>query len=269
MKPTASWLPWSLTTAAILVQIAWPLTAGDTRTATTEVIVVLFAAASISHAAVFRGARWALEFVGISMAFGFLVELLGTSTGFPFSAYSYTDQLSPQVLGVPLIIPLAWTMMSYPALLVGRRLARGRVLRILVGAFALASWDLFLDPQMVGEDYWRWAQSEPALPGVPGIPIVNYLGWLLAAGVLMAALSVLPDVAAPEGVPATLFLWTWVGGIVANAVFLGRGWVAVWGGIGMGLVAVPYAVSLYRAWRRGVVADASPHVRRDLPVVGP
>ena len=32
----------------------------------------------------------------------------------------------------------------------------------------------------------------------------------------------------------------WIGGIVANAVFLSRPAVAVWGGVAMGLVAVPY-----------------------------
>ena len=242
----AAWLPWAFTAAAILAQIAWPLTSGDLRTTTTEVVVVMFTAASISHAAVHRGARWTLAFTGISLAFGFLVELIGTSTGAPFSSYAYTGELAPQVLGVPVIIPLAWTMMSYPALLVGRRLVTGRGGRILLGAVALATWDLFLDPQMVGEGYWRWDHPDPTLPGVPGIPIVNFAGWLLAAAILMAALSWLPDVAAPEGVPATLYLWTWLGGIIANAVFLDRPWVALWGGLGMGLVALPYAVTLYR-----------------------
>ena len=30
--------------------------------------------------------------------------------------------------------------------------------RVVVGAVALTAWDLFLDPQMVGEGYWRWAR---------------------------------------------------------------------------------------------------------------
>ena len=226
------------------------MTAGDTRTAATEVIVVvLFAAASISHA-VFRGALGPLSSSGSRWRSGFLVELLGTSTGFPFSLLLHR---STQPAG-------SGRAADHPARVDHDVVSgtAGRVdvspaaewLRILVGAFALASWDLFLDP--------RWSAGLLALgtaragaSGVPGIPIVNYLGWLLAAGVLMAALSVLPDVAAPEGVLATLFLWTWVGGIVANAVFLGRlggpfGAASAWA------AAVPYAVSfLYRAWRRG------------------
>ena len=54
--------------------------------------------------------------------------------------------------GVPLIVPLAWTMMAYPALLVGRRIGAP----VLAGAAALASWDLFLDPQMVAAGHWHF-----------------------------------------------------------------------------------------------------------------
>src|SRR5690606_38376651 len=44
---------------------------------------------------------------GITWAF----EAVGTATGFPFGAYTYTDKLQPQIAHVPLLIPLAWFMM--------------------------------------------------------------------------------------------------------------------------------------------------------------
>ena len=52
--------------------------------------------------------------------------------------------------------------------------------RVAVAAAALASWDLFLDPQMVDAGHWRWSDPSPALPGVPTVPLTNYAGW--AAG---------------------------------------------------------------------------------------
>lgn len=243
-------VPWAFAGAAILAQIAWPLTAGDARVATTQVVVALFAAASISHAWVWRGARWAAAYTAMALTFGLGVEVLGVTTGFPFSPYEYTDVLVPQVLGVPVLVPLAWTMMAYPALLVGRRLAGGRRIgAIIVGAYALASWDVFLDPQMVAENYWVWLSDYPGLPGIPDIPMVNYAGWLLVSLVLMTALSWLPAVTTDEGVPALLYGWTWLGGIVANAVFLGRPAVAAWGGLLMGIAAVPYLWSVLRDTR--------------------
>ena len=49
-------------------------------------------------------------------------EALGSHTGFPFGAYHYTDRLQPQLLGVPLLIPLAWLMMLPPAWAVSQRI---------------------------------------------------------------------------------------------------------------------------------------------------
>lgn len=253
MTFSARSVPWLLAGTAIAAQIAWPLTTGDARVATTEVVVCLFAAASVTHAGIWRGWRWAGAYTALVLVFGFAVELLGTTTGVPFSEYDYTAVLQPQLLGVPLIIPLAWTMMAYPALLVGRTLSPTRVVgQVGVAAWALASWDLFLDPQMVGEGYWRWSSVDSALPGVPSIPGVNYLGWLVVSVLLMLALTlVLPawcGVHPPtdQSVPALLYGWTWIGGIIANAVFLARPAVALWGGVGMGLVAAPYLVAVVR-----------------------
>lgn len=252
-RPRGWWVPWLWTAFTIATQIAWPLTAGAARVTTTQVVVLLFALASVSHAVVHRGVRWAGTYTVITMTFGLLVEVLGTRTGFPFSPYEYTDLLTPQLLGVPLLIPLAWTMMAYPALLVGRRLTGGRrLLTVPVAAYALAAWDVFLDPQMVAEGYWVWLTDAPGLPGIPTIPAVNYAGWLLVSLVLMSLLVLLPDTplgpgSAPgEAVPAVLYTWTWVGGIVANGVFLDRPAVAVAGGLAMGIVAVPYLIGIRR-----------------------
>jgi putative membrane protein len=85
-----------------------------------------------------------------------------------------------------------------------------------------------------------------ALPGAPGIPISNYLGWLLVAVLMVGVLQLLPRREADDRVPAALFLWTYFSSVLANAVFFGRPAVALLGGIGMGLVALPYALSLRR-----------------------
>jgi putative membrane protein len=63
----------------------------------------------------------------------------------------------------------------------GRRL-RPVLGRWLVAAVALTAWDLFLDPQMVGEGYWVWMAD-----GIyQGIPWTNYLGWFVSALVVLA-----------------------------------------------------------------------------------
>ena len=117
---------------------------------------------------------------------GFVVEAVGTHTGFPFGRYAYDNSLGTRLLRVPLVIPLAWTMMAWPALAAARRLVEQPALVAVVGGWALASWDLFLDPQMVAAGHWHWAHTSP---GLQGIPLTNYVGWLAVSIVLMAILD--------------------------------------------------------------------------------
>jgi uncharacterized membrane protein len=230
--------------ATVLLQIGYPLTSGDVRTALTIATVVVFFLASTSHALVHRGARWTGGYVLVTGVLGLLAEAVGTATGFPFGAYDYTGSLGTQLLGVPVVIPLAWGMFAYPCLVVGQRLARTAFGAAAVGGFALASWDLFLDPQMVEAGHWRFTDVTASLPGAPGIPISNYLGWLLVAWLMLGLLQLLGRTPADDRVPGALFLWTWGSSILANAAFFGRPLVALTGGVVMGLVAVPYARSL-------------------------
>lgn len=213
----------------------------------TVVTVVVFFLASTTHALVHRGLRWTAVFVLVTTGTGLLAESLGTSTGIPFGRYDYAGSLGWKLLSVPVVIPLAWAMMAYPCLLVGQRLARSRLGAAAVGGLALAAWDLFLDPQMVEAGHWRFADVTASLPGAPGIPVSNYLGWLLVAWLMLGLLQLLGRRDCDDRVPGALFLWTWGSSVLANAAFFGRPLVALTGGVVMGLVAAPYARSLARA----------------------
>ncbi len=238
-------LPWVFAGASILAQIAWILVPAGDRQAVTTLVVGLFTAATVSHAWLSFGGRWTWLFSLIATGFGLGIELLGSRTGWPFGEYAYSPELQPQVLGVPLIVPLAWLMMAYPALLLARSLTTRWV--VPLAAVGLTTWDFFLDPQMVGEGYWVWADPSPALPGIPGIPLQNYGGWLLGTLVLMALLDRLPRADADLRVPLLLYTWMWIGGVVANAVFLGRPGVALIGGAGMAVLGLPAALRWWRA----------------------
>lgn len=244
----------TLAGAAVLAQIAYPLAGGRPLLVLTILAVLLFAAASLVHAATSHGWRAAARLAAVAAGLGLAAEIVGTATGFPFGRYEYSGTLGPMVAGVPLVIAAAWTMMAWPALLVGRRLApsrrglRRRAEVCLIGAWTLASWDLFLDPQMTAAGHWVFADPAPGLPGVPGIPLTNYAGWLLVSLVITTVLDLaLPGHtadAAPrhEALPAVLLGWTWLGSTLANVAFFDRPVVALWGAIGMGLTVGPYLV---------------------------
>jgi putative membrane protein len=116
----------------------------------------------------------------------------------------------------------------------------------VIAALALATWDVFLDPQMVDAGHWTFAPDNG--PTLTGIPLVNFAGWLLVAGVLMLLLTlVLPWSRHERGpveerggisVPLGLYLWTYASSLLANLVFFGRPEVALTGGIAMGVPVV-------------------------------
>ena len=240
-----TYLPWGLAVATIVGQIVWVLLGSSGRTALTILTVLTFFLASATHAYLSRGLAWAAGYLAIALAFGWGIEFIGLATSFPFGDYEYASDLGLQLAGVPVVIPMAWAMMAYPCLLAAQRLSTGSLGTALVGGWLLAAWDLFLDPQMVGQGYWTWQDAGWALPGIPGIPLQNFLGWLLAAIVLMFLLDRLPRKVASDGVPTVLLTWVFASNIVANLLFFGRPGVALWGGICMGIVVVPW---LWRMW---------------------
>lgn len=244
---------WALVGAAVLVQIVYPLTPTELRTPVTMASVVVFAAASLADVGRLHGGRGVAVLVTVAGGGGLLAETVGLHTGLPFGVYAYTGTLGPQVLGVPVVVPLAWIMMAWPALVVGRTLARRPVAVAVVGGAALAAWDVFLDPQMVAAGHWTWAEPDPGLPLVPGIPLTNYAGWVLVAVAMTAALhrfvgtprrSGRSGQAAPSGPAAALYLWTYGSSVLAHVAFFGLPGSALVGGFVMGAVAVPFARAL-------------------------
>lgn len=133
-----------------------------------------------------------------AIATGF-IERFGTRTGVPFGRYAYTGALKPQIAHVPVIVPLAWFGMGLPS----REVAHAALgdsstpaTRIALGSAAMTAWDLFLDPQMVGEGFWAWARR-----GVyRGIPLSNFVGWFITGlGIMAMFEALLPPPKDPLG----------------------------------------------------------------------
>ena len=246
-------LPMALAVLLVLTAIAYPLTSGGGRDVVSWTIVVLGACLSVLHAGLSRGARVGVGVALLGTTTAVVFEAVGLATGFPYGRYEYGDALGPTLLGVPLLVPLAWLMMAWPSWVLADRLTRrtatGRrtVARIAVAAAVFAAWDVVLDPQMVQAGYWTWAHPEPGLPGIPTVPLTNLAGWLAAGVVLMALLSLLVSRAsvadAPrigDAAPLLAIGWMTLGGALAHAGWLGLPGSAAWGA---GL-AVPVLIAL-------------------------
>jgi uncharacterized membrane protein len=138
---------------------------------------------AVLHSSQTLGWKQGLFLLAITFIISLTFESVGVATGWVYGGYHYTDKLGYKFLGlVPLLIPLAWFMMSYPAYLITLRLLPAmrslwgwRISVAAVGALVMTAWDLAMDPMMVAGEHWVWDQ-----PGAYfGIPIQNYWGWWL------------------------------------------------------------------------------------------
>jgi uncharacterized membrane protein len=172
----------------VVAMIATPLfdQGGEQRRALANVVVLsLFAVGLLTTWAVHQ--TRAIVAAGAVVMTTYFIELLGSTTGFPFGAYDYTSALTPQVAGVPLLVSFAWAGIT---LVVYGMFAGGGVrwVQLSIMAASITAWDVFLDPQMVGEGYWQWQSASLAFRG---IPLVNYAGWFATALINSALVMVI------------------------------------------------------------------------------
>lgn len=243
---SAPWPLWLLLAGWNLSMISIPIVlwvAGNgVLPAGVTISVLLQAATSLTALGLAWGVGRTVRTALLVLPLAWLVEYVGSTTGFPFGSYDYTQALQPQVGGVPLLVPLAWLMMLPPAWAVAERLTgKGRGLPfLLASACAFTAWDLFLDPQMVHWGYWQW--HEPG--GYFGIPWVNFGGWLLAAFLLTALVRPAPLSSTPLFV---VYVITWLLQSIGLAFFWGMPGPALVGFVAMGA----FVLSAWRPRRDG------------------
>jgi uncharacterized membrane protein len=243
---------------------------------TGSLYIVLGAATMLTFGLTVLGPRRTLLFFVLATVLPLGAELLGTGTGWPFGAYSYTDGLGLKIAGrVPFTVPLSWFYMGFTSYLlatcvVARLIRRPRPWHaVLLGAWLLTAWDLVLDPAMASPAlavrFWIWHQSGPYF----GMPLTNLAGWS-ATGLIFIGLSrVLWRADAPaDALPAWLPFGLYAANIAfAMALSLSVGlWPAALAALVLGIGPAAAAIGLHT----GPLRRSSPgHLRTSKPSVTP
>ena len=227
-----------------------------------QTTVVLGAVAGLAFLSWAIGTGRAMAVFAASFVISLTSELTGTSTGFPFGAYSYSNLLGYKIGNlVPFNIPTSWFYMLVASLAICARLlpaannSRNRWWWALVAAFVLTAWDVSMDPAMVQTTHWLWhvtdlssQSSFSQFIGTPfffGMPLTNWLGWLLTgiivARVMLAIVppSVWADNVAPSRFPLVLYA---ANGLLPIAICFRRD-MALAGVLGTIAMAIPLALA--------------------------
>ncbi|GAA0286260.1 bisanhydrobacterioruberin hydratase [Halobacterium noricense] len=124
------------------------------------------------------------------VAYAFAIEFVGVAIGWPYGHFEYLIDLGPMLAGsVPLGLPvffLPLVVNSYllVLLLFGRHTRRA-VVRLPAVAAVVVWMDVVLDPGAVALGFWAY----DAAGAYYGVPLSNYLGWVLSATVSVAVLD--------------------------------------------------------------------------------
>jgi uncharacterized membrane protein len=139
-----------------------------------------------------RGWKRALRFWLIASGVAFVFEYTSTHSGFPYGRYDYTGLTRHDELylsNIPVFVPLSHAVLMWAGrsiAIVGFR-ARTRNVIPWLGALGAVLVDLVVDPVSLHGRQWflgnlyDWRSAK----GYLGVPLWNFLGWYLAAFVVL------------------------------------------------------------------------------------
>lgn len=104
---------------------------------------------------------------------GFLIELIGTKTGYLFGNYQYGDVLGLKLANVSVIIGVNWFAIVLASSNLVRKLNVPLIFQALLAALLAVLLDFVIEPNAVKYGFWNWKNDI--------IPLYNYLTWFAFA----------------------------------------------------------------------------------------
>jgi uncharacterized membrane protein len=162
-----------------------------------QVLAAIFIAGAVVHPALpmARGAPWSCSLLAVQLSLRW--KTWAPPRGFPFGVYRFeVDADLPHVGLIPIIVGPLWFGTAYFSWTVawvlldgaGRQLDHSFNLVALpvVAALVVTQWDLVMDaPNAIIAKVWIWHDGG----GVFGVPLTNYLGWLLTSWLIFQAFA--------------------------------------------------------------------------------
>ena len=179
--------------SAYLIAIAW-----GSHSLTTLALVasslVMFAVTWHSAARLLGGGA-ALKFIAIALSAGWFAEQMGSTHGWFFGEYDYTEVLGPRLGEVPVVIPMMWFTLCYAGYVIANLIVwrtpvdaspswGNFVLLSFIAAMIVTAFDLGADPYLVFVlKAWIMRKTDGAWFGET---VQGFFGWMFVSFFIVA-----------------------------------------------------------------------------------
>ena len=178
--------------AASLIEVAVP----DLATFMRGAGGLLLFGFMLAHACATYGVMGLALFSLIAGGIALMMEASSIAFGVPFGFFVH-NMAGPRILSVPLPVIVGWVVLGWLAWTLARLLSRpdpvaptrlDRFITPLVGTLVLGGYDLVVDPGAATVDRLF---SYRAPSGLFGVPLANFVGWVLTGWLMMQAFALI------------------------------------------------------------------------------
>jgi uncharacterized membrane protein len=149
---------------------------------TTTVFLSLQFIALMVYAFIYLKNRNLLLVFPAALLSGFLFELTGVRTGFPFGQYQYTEVLQPQISGVPVAISISWVLVVFSSYFLISKHTDNKLFAVIASGVLVLAFDILLEPFAAFiNKFWLWRGDS--------VPWNNYLSWFLISVLFASVLA--------------------------------------------------------------------------------
>ncbi len=128
----------------------------------------------------------AIFFLFVCTFAGFLIQVLGVKTSYPFGPFTYIrSELGPQLFNTPYLIGIHWLLLIYCIGILLKNLAYSKVQKAMLGAFMIVLYDIVLEPIAKKNGLWYWLTKKDPLSNYNPVPLQNYASWFLFAFLML------------------------------------------------------------------------------------
>lgn len=186
---------WCVVATCFAAMVTTALTGGSSISAVAEAISgAALAVFVLLHTLTLYKPAGAVAYLAIAVTVGFGLEACSLATGFPFGFYTHHVE-GPRAFGVPFTVVAAWAILAWVAWILARVIVgefRSRTLSVVVtpvvATLIVGGYDLVIDP--IGA-YVRQMYSYRSPSGVLGVPLSNYVGWVITGWVLFQTFALI------------------------------------------------------------------------------